>query len=612
MRTSQIKIINLFKLYATFSVAFLLSYCISGVTSPISNSSATSPSTISGSDTAPVSVSVSNSSLAYYISVSSSHGSAGTPVSLNYSQDGSTGGTLGNVVSSSDNVYLETNSPLTHQLLLSTTSPSTTTKSNNLTGDNTQESGGLPVANTYIAPVGNTTTSSLNSATALSSNTWGFAMSNTTTGIETNNFNTASEYESESQTTLNSNKYATVPTNNNQVLLLQDTTAESTTTIYYGVKADRNIPAGSYSNTVLYTALAEQPSEIRVMANGKLNPTIDMASPNQTLTVYTSISTTSSSIVGETATIKFYQTENNTLVEKGTCANPSINLDADNYLYVTCTTPVLSEGVYTVELTLTNLGRVLTAENVVTYSGDPLDGIETMQTFTAAACNRLPEADTAGNNIYTLKDSRDNKSYKIAHLADNNCWMVQNLALENVIISGADSNLPSDVSVLLPPAATTGYTNQESLQIWDEYTGYEGNYYNWCAAIASVTNCSATTEQTTSICPKYWRLPSNAGNLSYNYLFVQSGIDDISDLDTKISILESLPYSFSKNGYYINDQQWGPVHGYGGQGEFGYYISRTPYDASNAYGFGYRSTWVTADDARLKSIGFPVRCVFGG
>ncbi|MBR3135346.1 hypothetical protein IKG54_02145, partial [Candidatus Saccharibacteria bacterium] len=55
-----------------------------------SNTSATSPSTISGSDTAPVSVSVSNSPLAYYISVSSSHGSAGTPVSLNYSQDGST------------------------------------------------------------------------------------------------------------------------------------------------------------------------------------------------------------------------------------------------------------------------------------------------------------------------------------------------------------------------------------------------------------------------------------------------------------------------------------------------------------------------------------------
>ncbi|MBR3135086.1 hypothetical protein IKG54_00780, partial [Candidatus Saccharibacteria bacterium] len=117
--------------------AFLLSYISSSLISPINNSSATSPSTISGSDTAPVSVSVSNSPLAYYISVSSSHGSAGTPVSLNYSQDGSSGGILGNVVSSSDNVYLETNSPLTHQLLLSTTSPSTTTKSNNLTGDNT-------------------------------------------------------------------------------------------------------------------------------------------------------------------------------------------------------------------------------------------------------------------------------------------------------------------------------------------------------------------------------------------------------------------------------------------------------------------------------------------
>ena len=229
------------KVYTTSLVVFLLSLSLF----PFANSSATSPSTISGSDTSPVSVSVSNSPLAYYISVSSSHGSAGTPVSLNYSQDGSSGGILGNVVSSSDNVYLETNSPLTHQLLLSTTSPSTTTKSNNLTGDNTQESGGIPVLNTYIAPVGNTTTSSLNSATTLSSNTWGFAMSSNTRGIESNNF------DSDYSTTTNNSKFTTVPVNGSEVLLTQDTEPTSNTTIYYGVLANRDIPAGSYSNTVL-------------------------------------------------------------------------------------------------------------------------------------------------------------------------------------------------------------------------------------------------------------------------------------------------------------------------------------------------------------------------
>ncbi|MBR3323722.1 hypothetical protein IKG16_02445, partial [Candidatus Saccharibacteria bacterium] len=99
----------------------LTSFILASILIPINQSFATdSPSTISGSDTSPVSVSVSNSPLSYYISVSSSHGSAGTPVSLSYSQDGSSGGTLGNVVSSSDNVYLETNSPMSHQLLLST------------------------------------------------------------------------------------------------------------------------------------------------------------------------------------------------------------------------------------------------------------------------------------------------------------------------------------------------------------------------------------------------------------------------------------------------------------------------------------------------------------
>ena len=206
-RFTKTNINHIFRVYAIFSVAFLFSYISASIISPISNTSATtSPSdcdptthtTPSGSicsdGNSNLSVSVSNNPLAYYISVSSSHGSAGTPVSLSYSQDGSSGGTLGNVVSSSDNVYLETNSPLNHQLLLSTSGthsesgiPSSIV-ANNLTGTNTEtttESGNTSlVTNTYIAPVGNVTTSSLNSASALSNNTWGFALSSNTSGIE--------------------------------------------------------------------------------------------------------------------------------------------------------------------------------------------------------------------------------------------------------------------------------------------------------------------------------------------------------------------------------------------------------------------------------------------
>ncbi|MBR3323273.1 hypothetical protein IKG16_00060, partial [Candidatus Saccharibacteria bacterium] len=182
--------------YATISVAFLFTLLFSISIFPIESTFATpldpsSPSVVSGSSTSPVSVSVSNSPLSYYISVSSSHGSAGTPVSLSYSQDGSSGGTLGNVVSSSDNVYLETNSPMVHQLLLSTSGTHTESTipsslvANNLTGTNTQETGGSLITNTYIAPIGNTTTSSLSSASALSPNTWGFALASTTPGIVT-------------------------------------------------------------------------------------------------------------------------------------------------------------------------------------------------------------------------------------------------------------------------------------------------------------------------------------------------------------------------------------------------------------------------------------------
>ncbi|MBR0403007.1 hypothetical protein IJI55_00435, partial [Candidatus Saccharibacteria bacterium] len=96
---SKIHLSKISRVNTTFVVVFLLGFTSLGITGPFSDVFATdSPDTISSSDNAPVSVSVSNSPLSYYISVSSSHGSAGTPVSLSYSQDGSTGGTLGNVV----------------------------------------------------------------------------------------------------------------------------------------------------------------------------------------------------------------------------------------------------------------------------------------------------------------------------------------------------------------------------------------------------------------------------------------------------------------------------------------------------------------------------------
>ena len=603
---AKIKLLNLFRVYATFSVAFLLSYYISGVTSPISNTSATSPSTISGSDTSPVSVSVSNSPLAYYISVSSSHGSAGTPVSLNYSQDGSSGSRLGNVVSSSDNVYLETNSPLTHQLLLSTTSPSTTTKSNNLTGDNTQESGGLPVANTYIAPVSGTTTSSLSTATALTGNTWGFAMSNTTPGIVANNF------DADYSTTTNASKFATVPTSGNEVLLTQDTTGTSSTTIYYGVLADRDIPAGSYSNTILYTALAEQPSEIRVSPS-----TINLSDPYQTLTIYTSINTTTANL--GTASIKLLDSNNEETVDK--CTNLTLHTDSDNYLYATCTTPTLLAGSYDIELTLDNFGRVLTGSNVLTYEGtSPLQQITTMQQMTTNICQNSPIGttmrlrDTRGKgNNGTATDS----TYGVIRAKDGNCWMTDNLNLYNKTIAASDSDFTSPTSYTIPAGITT--TTEWESNIYNakrvevshglgQYATQDQTYwgqvfYNWTVAVAKETTAGVTTAPDTSICPKGWTLPTNGDegvNKSWAKLMDAYGVTTGAILKDNTPDLGFSQYYGTWSWHFKSERY---------QGGNGYFWSGTPSSETDAYHLYYWASSINPQHYNTKGYGFSIRCV---
>lgn len=71
------------------------------------------------------------------------------------------------------------------------------------------------------------------------------------------------------------------------------------------------------------------------------------------------------------------------------------------------------------------------------------DETDTMQGLTADICRNvdgddathatdIKSTDSLGNNVYTkrLKDVRDGKYYWVTKLADGNCWMTQNLALD--------------------------------------------------------------------------------------------------------------------------------------------------------------------------------------
>ena len=199
-------------------------------------------------------------------------------------------------------------------------------------------------------------------------------------------------------------------------------------------------------------------------------------------------------------------------------------------------------------------------------------------------------------------DSRDGKFYTISKLADGNCWMTQNLALDGgITITPSDSNVTSNVD--LPATASSCSSSDTSIQIWAQQSGYDGNYYNWCAAIASASNCNTTTEQTTSICPKGWRLPSNSGSPSYRNLFDTAGISSMSTDADKVAAAEAVPYSFTRAGYYNG--------GYYVQGSYGYYWSRTPGSSSSAYYFVFGASYFGPQDDFNKDYGRSVRCVYG-
>ncbi|MBR3135281.1 hypothetical protein IKG54_01805, partial [Candidatus Saccharibacteria bacterium] len=419
----------------------------------------------------------------------------------------------------------------------------------------------------------------------------------------------------------------------------QDTEPTSNTTIYYGVKAGRDIPAGSYSNTVLYTALAEQPSEIRVCVTnsttgavtcgdgGATTPTIDLSSPNQPVTIYTSISTTAEEVSEATATVSFYRTAIvdgvSTKVEEGTCTSPTINLDSDNFLNVSCTSPNLGVGSYTVELTLTHFGRVLAETNAITYTGEPLiEDITTMQQMTANICNNLPYGTTDGHNIYTLKDSRDNKSYKIAHLADGNCWMVQNLALDGGrTLHPSDSNVTQDR--VLPPNIANGDTSAyNTAQVLsynsdatDIYGSKVGNHYNWSAITATIGKDTTETTINESLCSSGWRNPDAYGNKSYSRLIslynddngnpIPSGYTDGSAARAIYTRMIKAPLFFPYNGNYASIL---------GNQQIGFYWTRTYYGYDNteyqAYLMVFYGAVYDPQSHLAKWQGFGIRCVF--
>ena len=240
----------------------------------------------------------------------------------------------------------------------------------------------------------------------------------------------------------------------------------------------------------------------------------------------------------------------------------------------------------------------------------------------------------------TLYDSRDEKAYTVAHLADGNYWMTQNLDHNIVTTAGYYTPQNTDIPAAWTPSTatyatdtttwdtgTTGYTIPQSYdpgelcwdgtinEDWDGTLDNEttacgsdkhmhiGNYYNWTAAVAMNDSSSYTagnTDVDQSICPAGWRLPiggtTNTGTKSFTYLWNQysSTFND--------STMMNSPLYFSYAGYWygLSDSV----------GSHGFYWSSVVYDSLDAYGLGFEIDYgVGPQDVDDRTYGNSVRCV---
>ena len=176
-----------------------------------------------------------------------------------------------------------------------------------------------------------------------------------------------------------------------------------------------------------------------------------------------------------------------------------------------------------------------------------------------SGCSSLQEG-----SVTALTDQRDNETYAVAKLEDGNCWMIENMRLENTATTGATNialaqgyetgftgladpeapwttsssytdanslysidgstantiagnspgprfprynnvNTPTAVNVADRPSDPTANNSTNSTSNAGMYS--YGNYYTWAAAAANTTETSTGDYNTKSICPKGWSLP---------------------------------------------------------------------------------------------------------
>lgn len=251
-------------------------------------------------------------------------------------------------------------------------------------------------------------------------------------------------------------------------------------------------------------------------------------------------------------------------------------------------------------------------------------------------------ADIPEEQIYTIKDSRDEQEYKVAKLKDGKCWMVENLNLAGGTILYSDNTdytsdyqLPNDEGwslvfpgiIKLPDSSNQGFGFNRPKSAYVFNSGNKENcgdtvnqdtpcysYYSWEVATLGSGRSVNHGDAPYSICPKGWKLPSAGGNTdnqwktgdTYN-LAVAYGLSlDDEEYATNNTLFYENAGPNTTPGFLLA----GEYTSYGlGTGR-GLYWSSTSASEQDAYSIFFNTSLFHSAQFTQRSFGHSIRCVF--
>lgn len=358
--------------------------------------------------------------------------------------------------------------------------------------------------------------------------------------------------------------------------------------------------------------------------------------------------------------LPLYNTDNPTRLKKNT--GPSN--DTINFKIAAKAGSTQPSGTYANIINFTAITKptpVTLADAYASEGKELYHGYYKMQDMTHTICE---ETEDIGSQLQVI-DIRDDKVYWISKLADNNCWMTQNLDLDLISNPEAENYIAltsknTDLNDVTSPAYQDGYTtNEDGIITWlperdtiaynnlnsttwtdseaDPYSydfldsdgnpvypdslvtkevagnhGLSGNYYNWSAAIASNNSGSISSNYAygnNSICPKGWQLPTvTSENNTFNTLLEDYGIIDDAQspsytADGFNKIIAS-PLYFTRAGYVYMGRLW-----WGGNNPMGNYWSSATGGASGSYPLLFDKTDTQQQRYLYRHIGASLRCL---